>query len=557
MNTMNLYKRNSWTWILGVCCMTILFSCKKVDSYLDKAESGGIPEEEVFGSYDQTEDFLANIYASGIGRGDWFATNNSFVFAAATDDARCQYNYTYAPNVYTSGGLSPTNNPADIWASEYQNIRKANVLLAHIDNVPMSNDPNQQDGKSRMKGEAYFLRAFFFAELYKRYGTVPIVDHVLNISDDLNIPRATEDEMVSFIVKDCDSAIMLLPKTYNSSNLGRATKGAAMMLKARTLLFAASPLHNPANDKTKWAAAADAAKAVMELNLYSLADDFQDMLHTRQSPEIIFQSTVNQVWKVSSWDWVRIMQPPSQGGGWANTQPLQNLVDAYEMNNGKPITDATSGYDPNDPYKNRDPRFYQTVIYNGRSWAGSTIYTYVGHGPDGLNYKPGSTQTGYYMGGKMLDESSTLISSYKPGSHYWVFMRYAEILLDYAEAQNEAVGPDPSVYDAINEIRQRPSVNMPPLPDNLSQDEMRDAIRHERRIEMALEDTRFWDIRRWKIGNDVMKAAYGMKITKSGSAYTYEKFLIEDRVWHDAFNYFPIPQTEMQRNKALVQNPGY
>jgi hypothetical protein len=161
------------------------------------------------------------------------------------------------------------------------------------------------------------------------------------------------------------------------------------------------------------------------------------------------------------------------------------------------------------------------------------------------------------MGGKMLDESSTLISSYKPGSHYWVFMRYAETLLDYAEAQNEAVGPDQSVYDAINEIRQRPSVNMPPLPDNLSQDEMRDAIRHERRIEMALEDTRFWDIRRWKIGNDVMKAAYGMKITKSGSVYTYEKFLVEDRVWHEAFNYFPIPQTEMQRNKALVQNPGY
>ncbi|HEU4608819.1 MAG TPA: RagB/SusD family nutrient uptake outer membrane protein, partial [Chitinophagaceae bacterium] len=452
---MNLYKRSSWTWILGVCCMTILFSCKKVDSYLDKAESGGIPEEEVFGSYDQTEDFLANIYSSGIGRGDWFATNNSFVFSAATDDARCQYNYTYAPNVYTSGGLSPTNNPADIWADEYQNIRKANVLLAHIDNVPMSNDPNQQDGKSRMKGEAYFLRAFFFAELYKRYGTVPIVDHVLNISDDLNIPRATEDEMVSFIVKDCDSAISLLPKTYLSSNLGRATKGAAMMLKARTLLFAASPLHNPSNDKTKWVAAAAAAKAVMDLNLYSLVDNFQNMLHTRQSPEIIFQSTVNQVWKVSSWDWVRIMQPPSQGGGWANTQPLQNLVDDYEMNNGKPITDASSGYDPNNPYQNRDPRFYQTVIYNGRSWAGSTIYTYVGHGPDGLNYKPGSTQTGYYMGGKMLDESSTLISSYKPGNHYWVFMRYAETLLDYAEAQNEAVGPDQSVYDAINEIRQR------------------------------------------------------------------------------------------------------
>lgn len=281
------------------------------------------------------------------------------------------------------------------------------------------------------------------------------------------------------------------------------------------------------------------------------------MLHTRISPEIIFQSTVNQVWKVHSWDWVRIMQPPSQGGGWANTQPLQNLVDEYEMNNGLPITDPASGYDPANPYKDRDPRFYQTIIYNEKKWAGATIYTYVGKGPDGLNFKAGSTQTGYYMGGKMLDENSTLISSYRPGSHYWVFMRYAETLLNYAEAQNEAVGPDQSVYDAINAIRARPTVNMPPLPAGLSKDQMRDAIRHERRIEMALEDTRFWDIRRWRIGEQVMNAAYGMKITKSGTTYNYEKFLVEDRVYKPAYDLFPIPQAEIQRNKALEQNPGY
>jgi hypothetical protein len=191
-------------------------------------------------------------------------------------------------------------------------------------------------------------------------------------------------------------------------------------------------------------------------------------------------------------------------------------------------------------------------------WAGATIYTYVNSGANGLNYKAGATQTGYYMGGKMLDETSTLLTSYQPGSHYWVFMRYAETLLDYAEAQNEAVGPDQSVYDAVNQVRGRKSVNMPPLPAGLSQDEMRERIRHERRIEMALEDTRFWDIRRWRIGAQVMNAANGMRITKNtDGSYTYAPFLVENRVYKPAFDLFPIPQAEMQKNKALVQNEGY
>ncbi|HEY0272287.1 MAG TPA: RagB/SusD family nutrient uptake outer membrane protein, partial [Chitinophaga sp.] len=189
-------------------------------------------------------------------------------------------------------------------------------------------------------------------------------------------------------------------------------------------------------------------------------------------------------------------------------------------------------------------------------WAGATIYTYVGSGADGLNYKAGSTQTGYYLGGKMLDETSTLITSYQPGSHFWVFMRYAETLLDYAEAQNEASGPDQTVYAAIDSIRHR--AGMPSLPTGLSRDAMRERIRHERRIEMALEDTRFWDIRRWRIGTQVMKVANGMRITKNpDGTYHYAPFLVEDRIYKPAFDLFPIPQTEMEKNKALVQNEGY
>jgi hypothetical protein len=419
------------------------------------------------------------------------------------------------------------------------------------------NGSAQEEGKSRMKGEACFLRAFFYHELYRRYGAVPLIEKPLNIDEDLQISRNSEEEVVEFIVKDCETAASLLPATYSAANLGRAPKGAAMLLRSRVLLYAASLLHNPESKPEKWQRAAEAAKAVIDMNQYRLDDNYKTLFHTRTSPEVIFQSTVNQVWKVVDNDWVRHTEPPSQGGGWGNLQPLQNLVDDYEMSNGKYITDPSSGYDATKPYVGRDPRFYQSIIYDGCKWAGATINTYVGSGVDGLNYSTAATKTGYYAA-KLLDETATLITSYKPGSHYWVFMRYAEALLNYAEAQNEALStPDQSVYDAVNKIRDRANVKMPPLQTGLSKEEMRQRIRHERRIELAFETHRFWDLRRWRIGTQEGLNAYGMKVTKSGTVYTYEKFLLENRVYRPAFDLFPIPQTEREKDKALTQNTGY
>jgi starch-binding outer membrane protein, SusD/RagB family len=549
-------RTNNYIWLL---CMLLagITACTKVNSYLDKAESGGISEKELFSDYAQTDAFLANIYATGIGAGDWMPVY-SFTYAAACDEAKCPYPFAYGPINFTNGLISPTNNPVDIWAKSYQNIRKVNIFLKYIDNLPV-NGSAQEEGKTRMKGEAYFLRAFFYHELYRRYGAVPLLDKPLNIDEDLQIPRNSEEEVVEFIVKDCETAASLLPATYSAANLGRAPKGAALLLKSRVLLYAASLLHNPENKPEKWQRAAAAAKAVMDLNVYRLDDNYKTLFHTRTSPEVIFQSTVNHVWKVVDNDWVRHTQPPSQGGGWGNLQPLQNLVDEYEMNNGKYITDPSSGYDANKPYVGRDPRFYQSIIYDGCKWAGATINTYVGSGVDGLNYNnnAAATKTGYYVA-KLLDETATLITSYRPGSHYWVFMRYAEALLNYAEAQNEALStPDQSVYDAINKIRDRANVKMPPIQTGLSKEEMRQRIRHERRIELAFETHRFWDLRRWRIGTQEGTNAYGMKITKSGTVYTYEKFLLENRVYRPAFDLFPIPQTEREKDKALTQNTGY
>lgn len=546
---------NKYIWIL--CCMFItgMTACNKVNSYLDKAESGGISDKELFNDYAQTDAFLANIYSTGIGAGDWMPVY-SFTYAAACDEAKCPYPFAYGTINFTNGLVSPTNNPIDIWAKSYQNLRKVNTFLQYIDNLPVSSSA-QEEGKTRMKGEAYFLRAFFYHELYRRYGAVPLIDKPLNIDEDLQIPRNSEDEVVEFIVKDCETAASLLPATYSAANLGRAPKGAAMLLKSRVLLYAASLLHNPENKPEKWQRAAEAAKAVMDMNQYRLDDNYKTLFHTRTSPEVIFQSTVNQVWKVVDNDWVRHTEPPSQGGGWGNLQPFQNLVDDYEMSNGKYITDPSSGYDATKPYVGRDPRFYQSIIYDGCKWAGATINTYVGSGVDALNYSTAATKTGYYVA-KLLDESATLITSYKPGSHYWVFMRYAEALLNYAEAQNEALGtPDQSVYDAVNKIRDRANVKMPPLQTGLSKDEMRQRIRHERRIELAFETHRFWDLRRWRIGTQEGLNAYGMKVTKSGTVYNYEKFLLENRVYKPAFDLFPIPQTEREKDKALSQNLGY
>lgn len=535
--------------------ISVAAACNKTNDYLDKAESGGITDEELFGDYAQTDAFLANIYATGIGAGDWMPVY-SFTYAAACDEAKCPYTFNYGTINFTSGLISPTNNPVDIWAKSYQNIRKANVFLKHIDALPV-NDAKQEAGKYRMKGEALFLRAFFYEELYKRYGGVPLISEPLTIDQDLQLPRNTDEETVDFIVRDCDSAAALLPAVSSSENLGRATKGAAMLLKSRTLLYAASLLHNPENDPAKWQLAADAAKAVIDLNIYRLDDNYKTLFHTRTSPEVIFQSTINHVWKSVDNDWVRHTEPPSQGGGWGNLQPLQNMVDEYEMANGKYITDPSSGYDAAKPYTGRDPRFYQSIIYDGCKWAGATINTYVGSGVDGLNYNAAATKTGYYVA-KLLDENATLITSYKPGSHYWVFMRYAEALLNYAEAKNESLSaPDQTVYDAVNAVRDRKNVKMPPLPAGLSKEEMQLRIRHERRVELAFETHRFWDLRRWRIGTQEGTAAYGMKVTKSGANYTYEKFLLENRVYRPAFDLFPIPQSEREKDKALTQNPGY
>ena len=245
------------------------------------------------------------------------------------------------------------------------------------------------------------------------------------------------------------------------------------------------------------------------------------------------------------------------------TCPSQNLVDAYEMSNGKPITDNTSGYDPQNPYANRDPRLALTILANNTMWNDSTVKAYVG-GIDGIG-KNNSTTTGYYLK-KFIQEKKNLTTN-QTSSHVWHIFRYGEILLNYAEALNEAFGPDvvPPNYSlsaraVINMIRARTGVAMPAIPAGLSQVDFREKVRNERRIELAFEGHRFWDVRRWMIGAQTENAPLrGMRITKTGTnTFTYEVVKIEDRKFTAPTMYwYPVPFAELVKYKGWAQTPGW
>ncbi|WP_019943716.1 RagB/SusD family nutrient uptake outer membrane protein [Dyadobacter beijingensis] len=506
-----------------------------------------------------TEDQFWNLNASARGqlnRGYNFLQEGynrySGAMLAAGSDEAVNSNLNSDINIFNNGTWSSLRTLDDSYATNYNGLRQVNLFLenAHRANIiPLTDIP-------RLRAEAFFLRAFFHFELWKRYGGIIIADHVFNQNDNLDLPRNTPEETLAQILKDCDSAAVKLPLSpaqYGAGDKGRATKAAALALKSRALLYAASPLSNASGDIALWQKAAAASKELIDTKAHSLLPKYTDIFNfstAAYNAEVIFATAANLRNDIETNN-----APISYNGALGLTNPTQELVDAYEMKNGLPVTDPQSGYNAADPYKDRDPRLGWSVIYNGSTFKGTQVNTMAG-GKDGLGVSVNATKTGYYMRKFLSEAASWNQTTNATVRRPWVIFRYAEILLNYAEAQNEAAGPDATVYDAVNQIRQR--AGMPVLPQGLSKDQMRSRIRNERRVELAFEEHRFFDVRRWKTGEkDFAAPVSGMRISTSGTGAVYERFIVAQRVFSDRMYRYPIPQGEINNTTKLVQNPGY
>ncbi len=551
---MRVYKLSFLLLIFG---SILVGSCNK--DILDIKPTNFVSDVAVFEDLTLTTQFVTNIYGSllsgfdrrdaGLGS-DW--SMGMGMLAMATDEAEGPTATTL--NNLNAGDLNPSfNYGTEMWFFNYLVIRKCNTLLSRIDGVP-----GDAALKNRLKAEVQFIRAFCYADLIKAFGGVPLITTEQNVEDDLLVKRNTYKECLDQVVSDCDAAAGVLPLSYPPDQLGRATKGAALSLKGRMLLYYASPINNSGNDVSRWQAAATASKAVIDLNTYTLYPNYYRVfLDKAGNNEVIFASkyqrpnrTQQTAWKLA----MSIQAPDVVGGAWGGFSPTQNLVDAYEMNNGKPITDPSSGYSLQTPYANRDSRLDQSILHNGSSWKGVTVETFDG-GNAQKSANGDRTKTGYGLK-KLIDEKYvTADQVYQGGDNDWIYIRYAEVLLNYAEAQNEAAGPDAAVYNAINLVRQR--AGQPGL-SGLSQSDLRARIRNERRVELAFEEHRFWDVRRWKQGAVYFNVPVNkVRVTQSGSAFNYNIEQLENRVYKENYNLLPIPQTEIDRNPNLTQNPGY
>lgn len=542
-------------------------------NFLDFDETSGLyNREDMYATFSNIKSMLTNIYGympnkSIVDIGDAMRECGCDDAEFGDPDASVQY--------FNNGNWSALSTLDTKW-NLYDGIRSANEFLESFEKVDLS--LYQYDGKYDLWQEhmKYFpyqarvLRAYFLFDLARRYGDIPMPLKMLTIDEANSIEKTPFAEVISFIVSECNDCIANLPTTYVGlldNEYGRATKGFAMALKAKALLYAASPLHNPGNDKSKWLAAAVAAQDLIESGLYSL--DPGDKVNNVESPENIFL-----IMRSESSSFELYNFPPRFTEGKrtyiSGTYPTQNLVDAFETENGYDITLTANGwstadpdFDISEPYKGRDPRFEKTVLANGMSFKGAKIETFEGGADYSATRADLGTPTGYYLR-KYIQESTSFVSEATvTNKHHWVVFRYAEALLAYAEAANEYFG-NPNQTDgtlkltaaaAINQVRA--NAGMPDVKAT-EYSSFQDAVRREWRVEFAFEDHRFWDIRRWKIGGSTQTQIDGAHIAKVGSRLEYGRVMVERRTWAEKMNLYPIPQSELYVNTNLnPQNTGW
>lgn len=544
------------------------FTLCSCNDFLDREEDSFIDKTATFDSYNRTKQYLTYAYSllpEGLNR-----FSGDALLGAATDDA-CFAIESSNIQQFNNGSWNALSNPDNVWDRYFAGIAKCCTLLENSNHINL--DISRLDPAKRVeyennlkdirmwRAEAHFLRAYFNFELLKRYGPIPIIKSTLDINKDYSdTPRPTMKEVVEFIANDCDMAadsLELTPWRNMNDAFGRATKGAALALKSRLLLYAASPLYvdfgdideaNKPSDATLWKAAADAAKAVIDLNQYALAPAYDDLFKNDfQNKEYIFVRRYP-----SNSDFEKSNFPVSYGGK-GGTNPSQNLIDDYE------ILDGTA-FDWNDPVKaahpfeNRDERLLATVLMNGVLFKGKRVATYPG-GADAMP-NPNATKTGYYLR-KFLNENVNIQTGGGSDGHVVPLFRLAEIYLNYAEALNEYDPTNPDIAVYLNKIRER--VSLPDVPSGLTQEQMRTLIHHERRVELAFEEHRFWDVRRWKVASSTLGAPVkGVKITQDDAGnFTYSPVQVEQRVFQPKMYWYPIPQSEVLKLHHWEQNKGW
>ena len=556
-----------FSYIYISAAISIAFTLSSCNGFLDREEDSFIDKTATFDSYNRTKQYLTYAYTllpDGLNR-----FSREAMLASATDDAEFAIESAEIQQ-FNNGSWNALNNLDDVWNRYFSGISKCCTLLENTDHVNLDIsrlDPDKQVEYAnslkdiRMwRAEARFLRAYFHFELLKRYGPIPIVTSTLSINGNYeNTPRPTMKEVVDFIAKECDIAadtLELTPWRNVNDAFGRATKGAALALKSRLLLYAASPLYvdfgdtNEANKPTDvalWKSAADAAKAVIDLNQYELASSYADLFKNDfQNKEYIFvrRYAANSDFEKSNF--------PVSFGGKGGTNPSQNLVDDYEMLDGTPF-DWNDPAKAAQPFENRDARLGATILMNMAPFKGKKVATY----PEGADASPNpnATKTGYYLR-KFLNEDVNIQTGGSSSGHVVPLFRLAEIYLNYAEALNECDPTNPDIALYLNKVRNRASL---PNVSALSQEQMRTVIQHERRVELAFEEHRSWDVRRWKIASSTLGAPLmGVQIERKPlGGYTYMPVKVEQRVFQPKMYWYPIPQSEVLKLKQWKQNNGW
>lgn len=569
---------------------TAVTSCEDAfGDFLDKDPSNELTEEEVFSDWTTLKAFHYDTYnflRNGAGRVNYTWMD------AATDLAHTSFAYGTRTsfNIGNYYATSASDELTGTWEHFYRGIRKCNMLLERIDDVPKASDLSAEQfaiDKTNYIAESRFMRAFFYWEMFLRYGTVPLVTEVLDPDGDLLTGYTTRPDLKTYMdwvlqeLAECEPNLMDNPLAIDQK--GRICKAMARALASRIKLYMASDRFSAESGIT-WQNAADAAASFIAdygsgyglyvgdtnpVNCYTNA--ILKNAHDESNNEVIFwRNDVKIYWATVYYD------TPVGEGGMGGCCPSQNLVDMYDMANGLspfssydatgapvyngttvPAVNSASGYSENAPYSNRDPRLAASVLFNGSSWGNGVVNVIKGQRDNPVG-NANATPTGYYMRKYMPEQ---ILNNDHTGSSYrnWIFIRYAEILLNYAEAMNEANGPGTEVFDALQQIRNRVGMTakLADRADLQNKESLRNFIRKERTIELAFEDHRAWDVRRWNVAVEALaRPIYGMDVAKDGNQLTYTRKVVQNRVFESKMYLYPIPETEVWKTN-IENNPGW